>query len=115
MSLKAPVEGFAAVLLKKIGKSKADFTIGIPDEDEEKLEENQKAIEGRTDIGPTQKQQLVLPIFQISFRINGAHKRISADETSKITAFDHPTPMPFEHSLEKFRTALLSETVIFLP
>jgi adenylate cyclase len=52
-------DSFADVLLRKIGKPASTFTDAVVIEEEKTDDQVQKGIEGRTDIGPTQKQQLV--------------------------------------------------------
>jgi len=74
--------GFASVLLKKIGKP-ASFFVDLTDaERQAKDDESQKGIEGRTDIGETQKRQLIQArrgqgIFRTNVRLNENKCRIT--------------------------------------
>jgi hypothetical protein len=90
-------KGFASVLLKKIGKTLSDFTKGVTEDDEEKIEQTQKAIEGRTDIGPTEKQQLVLSrrgqgVFKANVRLNETKCRLTGVTDPRLLIASHIKP-----------------------
>jgi putative restriction endonuclease len=99
-------EGFTSVLLKKIGKTASDFTNGLLENDEEKVDRAQKAIEGRTDIGPTQKQQLVLSrrgqgVFKANVRLNETEYRLTGVTDPRLLIASHIKPWSDSSDKEK--------------
>ena len=98
-------DGFAKVLLKKIGKSAVFFTEGTVAE-EEKNDEAEKAIEGRTDIGATQKQQLIQArrgqgIFKANVRLNEKKCRITGVTDIRLLIASHIKPWAKSSDKEK--------------
>ena len=93
-------------MLKKIGKTASDFTKGITEDDEEKIEQTQKAIEGRTDIGPTEKQQLVLSrrgqgVFKANVRLNETKCRLTGVTDPRLLIASHIKPCVDSSDKEK--------------
>jgi putative restriction endonuclease len=75
-------EGFATTLLTKMGRSIDDLVAEEEVAAEREAEVAQQALEGRTDIGVTQKQQMVLArrgqgIFKANVRLNEAACRVT--------------------------------------
>jgi putative restriction endonuclease len=97
-------DAFAGILLAKIGKPPGFFTAGGTAEEEKKDDEAQKAIEGRTDIGPTQKQQLVQArrgqgIFKSNVRHNESKCRVTGIADIRLLIAGHIKP--WAHSSDK--------------
>ncbi|MFL6726014.1 MAG: HNH endonuclease [Sphingomicrobium sp.] len=92
----AEVSGtFADVLLRKAGVDiDVDDPIDSDAAEEQASDHAQSAIEGRTDIGPTQKLQLVLSrrgqgVFKANVRLNG--------KTCRCTGVSHPSLLVASH------------------
>ena len=88
-------EAFAEVLLRKAG---LDIDVDGPIEsdaaEEQASDQAQSSIEGRTDIGPTQKLQLVLSrrgqrLFKANVQLNG--------KTCRCTGVSHPSLLVASH------------------
>lgn len=99
-------DGFADVLLGKIGKPASAFRVAVDTEDEDHDNEAQEAIEGRTDIGPTQKQQLVQArrgqgIFKSNVRLNEKKCRITGVQDSRLLIASHIKPWADSSDKEK--------------
>jgi predicted restriction endonuclease len=91
--------------LSKIGKPAPSFA-GALTVEEEKDEEIQEAIEGRTDIGPTQKQQLVQArrgqgIFRSNVRLNEKKCRITGLHDVRLLIASHIKPWADSSDKEK--------------
>ena len=91
-------EGFALALIAKIGVEAAAI-VGVADvdEDETAADAAQAAIEGRTDIGPTEKQQLVQArrgqgIFRTNVGKNEKSCRITGVSELKLLVASHIKP-----------------------
>jgi hypothetical protein len=88
-------EAFAEVLLRKAGVDiDVDGPIDSGAAEEQASNQVQSAIEGRTDIGPTQKLQLVLSrrgqgVFKANVRMNG--------KTCRCTGVSHPSLLVASH------------------
>ena len=99
-------DGFGDVLLKKIGKPASAFSGAVAAEEEKNDDEAQEAIEGRTDIGPTQKQQLVQArrgqgIFKSNVRLNEKKCRITAVQDTRLLIASHIKPWADSSDREK--------------
>ena len=97
---------FADVLLRKIGKPASTFTDAVVIEEEKTDDQVQKAIEGRTDIGPTQKQQLVQArrgqgIFKSNVRLNEKKCRITGVQDARLLIASHIKPWADSSDKEK--------------
>ena len=98
-------DGFANVLLTKIGKPAPTRADALTVE-ERKDEEVQDAIQGRTDIGPTQKQQLVQArrgqgIFRSNVRLNEKKCRITGVQDVRLLIASHIKPWADSSDKEK--------------
>jgi putative restriction endonuclease len=99
-------DGFAELLLSKIGKTASAFTAAVAAEEETKDNEAQVAVEGRTDIGPTQKQQLVQArrgqgIFKSNVRLNETRCRITGVHDARLLIASHIKPWADSSDKEK--------------
>lgn len=99
-------DGFADVLLSKIGKPASTFTDAVVTDDEKPGDQVQAAIEGRTDIGPTQKQQLVQArrgqgIFKSNVRLNEKKCRITGVQDARLLIASHIKPWAYSSDKEK--------------
>jgi putative restriction endonuclease len=99
-------EGFAERIFEKLGLRPSDFK-GVPElvEDVE-ADKVQGAIEGRTDIGPTQKQQLVLSrrgqgIFKANVRLNERACRVTGIIDPRLLIASHIKPWSKSSDKEK--------------
>lgn len=87
-------EGFAQIILGKMGLlalSIAAADLGNADE------QAQKGVQGRTDIGETQKQQLVLArrgqgVFKVNVRLNETRCRVTGVTDSRYLVASHIKP-----------------------
>ena len=98
-------DGFAQVLLEKIGKSAQFYTHGVTVY-ETKDDEAESAIEGRTDIGPTQKQQLIKArrgqgIFKSNVKLNETRCRVTGIADSRLLIASHIKPWAESNDKEK--------------
>jgi putative restriction endonuclease len=95
--------------LAKLLLSKSDFVpalIKVPDEDEQKADAEQKTVEGRTDIGVTQKQQLVQSrrgqgVFRANVRLNENRCRVTGVNNSDFLIASHIKPWSESTDKEK--------------
>lgn len=99
-------EGFASILLSKIGKSASFFSGDGVVEEEKKDDAEEKAIEGRTDIGATQKQQLVQSrrgqgVFKANVRLNEKKCRITGVTDIRLLIASHIKPWVKSSDKEK--------------
>jgi len=99
-------DGFAEVLLNKIGKPSTVFRSAAITEEEKKEDEAQKAIEGRTDIGATQKQQLIRArrgqgVFKSNVRLNEKKCRITGVTNPRLLIASHIKPWADSSDQEK--------------
>jgi putative restriction endonuclease len=99
-------EAFADILLAKIGKSATFFKNAVLANEEMKEDDAQKALEGRTDIGPTQKQQLVQArrgqgIFKSNVRLNENKCRITGVKDPRLLIASHIKPWVDSSDKEK--------------
>lgn len=104
--LAAISDGFSDLLLQKIGLSRSHFL--QPSEIEDEIAENtaQNAIEGRTDIGDTQKQQLVQArrgqgIFKANVRLNESKCRFTGVTDPRLLIASHIKPWAVSNDREK--------------
>ena len=87
-------EAFAVVLAEKIGSEAAPFFAITVSEDEREADAVQAAIEGRTDIGATQKQQLIQARRgQGIFRTNVGRN----EKCCRVTGVSHPGLLVASH------------------
>lgn len=101
-------EGFAAVVLGKMGLSllniaHEDSAAAQAEQDDAKA---QQAVQGRTDIGPTQKEQLVLArrgqgIFRANVRLNETACRLTGVTDPFLLVASHIKPWRDCDDLEK--------------
>jgi hypothetical protein len=80
-----------------MGKPTSFFTKDLIADDEEENEEVQKALEGRTDIGATQKQQLIQSrrgqgIFKVNVRLNETKCRLTGVKDIRMLIASHIKP-----------------------
>jgi putative restriction endonuclease len=99
-------DAFAEIMLTKIGKPASFFTTAIVTEKEKKDNEAQKAIEGRTDIGSTQKQQLIQArrgqgIFKSNVRFNESKCRVTGVGDLRLLIASHIKPWADSSDKEK--------------
>jgi putative restriction endonuclease len=99
-------DAFAGILLTKIGRPASFFATAAITEEERRDEEVQKALEGRTDIGPTQKQQLVQArrgqgIFKSNVRLNETKCRITGVADARLLIASHIKPWAESSDKEK--------------
>src|SRR5262249_45434834 len=88
------------------GKPVSAFTSAVATEEEIKDDEAQDAIEGRTDLGPTQKQQLVQArrgqgIFKSNVRLNETKCRITGVQDARLLIASHIKPWADSSDKEK--------------
>jgi putative restriction endonuclease len=103
--LAAISDDFANVLLTRIGKPAAFYSDDTVVE-ETKGDETEKAIEGRTDIGTTQKEQLIKArrgqgIFKSNVRLNEKKCRITGVTNSRLLIASHIKPWADSSDKEK--------------
>ncbi|RVT93476.1 HNH endonuclease [Sphingomonas crocodyli] len=101
-------EPFAAIILDKLGLSIAAFVNGEPSDDAVQAgdEVAQQALQGRTDIGPTQKEQLILSrrgqgIFRSNVRLNETACRLTGVSDPQFLIASHIKPWRHCSDLEK--------------
>lgn len=95
--------------LAKLLLSKSDFTpalVKAPDEDEKKADVEQETVEGRTDIGVTQKQQLVQSrrgqgVFRANVRLNESCCRVTGVDNPDFLIASHIKPWSESTDKEK--------------
>jgi len=90
-------ESVADIILAKAGLTIDAFKTDFPDEDEIQQDEEQKSVEGRTDIGATQKQQLVQSrrgqgIFKANVRLNETQCRVTGLSDPFLLIASHIKP-----------------------
>lgn len=90
-------EGFARIILQRSGHELADQVSEDDGPDQRASDEVQAAIEGRTDIGPTQKLQLVLSrrgqgVFRANVRLNGKACRCTGVTDPRLLVASHIKP-----------------------
>ena len=90
-------ESVAEIILAKAGLTTAAFQTDFSDEDEIQQDEEQKSVEGRTDIGATQKQQLVQSrrgqgIFKANVRLNETQCRVTGLSDPFLLIASHIKP-----------------------
>lgn len=92
-------EGFVGVILGSMGLSVSDFLAATPaDESEDEADAGaQEALLGRTDIGDTQKQQLVMArrgqgIFKANVRLNEGCCRVTGVTDQRFLIASHIKP-----------------------
>jgi len=92
-------KGFVEALLSKMGLSIAEISAAEPVEDARELADNaaQDAVQGRTDIGPTQKQQLVQArrgqgVFKANVRLNETCCRLTGVSDPHFLIASHIKP-----------------------
>ena len=99
-------DGLAEILLAKIGKPAAFFISAIAFAQGKDDDEAQKAIEGRTDIGPTQKKQLIQArrgqgIFKSNVRLNESKCRVTGVTDLRLLIASHIKPWAESSDQEK--------------
>lgn len=100
-------KAFAEVLLRKMGASSPNTEISDFLEDTSALEEvAQEAIQGRTDIGATQKEQLVLSrrgqgVFKANVRLNEGRCRVTGISDQRFLIASHIKPWRLSDDQEK--------------
>lgn len=97
-------DSFSDLLLRKMGQSRSNYLQPIEDEIAESA--TQGTIEGRTDIGDTQKQQLVLArrgqgIFKANVRLNESRCRFTGVNDSRLLIAGHIKPWAMSNDSEK--------------
>jgi hypothetical protein len=90
-------EAFAKIILQRSKYDLSSEGLVEDDPDEQASDEVQKAIEGRTDIGPTQKRQLVLSrrgqgVFRANVRLNGKACRCTGVTDPRLLVASHIKP-----------------------
>jgi hypothetical protein len=90
-------EEFAAVLAEKIGVEALPFFPAMQPDDEREADAVQEAIEGRTDIGPTQKKQLIQArrgqgIFRSNVTKNEKRCRVTGVSDPRLLIASHIKP-----------------------
>ena len=88
---------FAQILMEKAKISEASFVANIEAVDNFEADQEQKAVEGRTDIGPTQKAQLVQSrrgqgIFKANVRLNETKCRVTGLSDPRFLIASHIKP-----------------------
>ena len=88
---------FAQILMEKAKISEASFVANIEAVDNLEADQEQKAVEGRTDIGPTQKAQLVQSrrgqgIFKANVRLNETKCRVTGLSDPRFLIASHIKP-----------------------
>lgn len=99
-------EGFAKVVLDKIGHVIADFVTEEEADSEAEEQADRQALEGRTDIGETQKRQLVLSrrgqgIFKANVRLNEQGCRVTGVTDQALLVASHIKPWAHSTDREK--------------
>lgn len=101
-------EAFAQVILDKLGLSVPQVVAAEPVEDAHDVadEHAQEAVQGRTDIAETQKQQLVLArrgqgVFKANVRLNETHCRLTGVSDPHYLIASHIKPWRDCTDLEK--------------
>ena len=99
-------EPFADILLAKIGRPASFFTSAATTEEERRDEEVEKALKGRTDIGVTQKQQLVKArrgqgVFKSNVRLNERKCRVTGIADPRFLIASHIKPWAESSDEEK--------------
>ena len=99
-------ESVAEIILAKAGLTTAAFQTEFSDEDEIQQDEEQKSVEGRTDIGATQKQQLVQSrrgqgIFKANVRLNETQCRVTGLSDPLLLIASHIKPWAKSSDKEK--------------
>jgi hypothetical protein len=88
---------FAQILMEKAKISETSFVANIEAVDNFEADQEQKAVEGRTDIGPTQKAQLVQSrrgqgIFKANVRLNETKCRVTGLSDPRFLIASHIKP-----------------------
>ena len=88
---------FAQIFMEKAKISEASFVANIEAVDNLEADQEQKAVEGRTDIGPTQKAQLVQSrrgqgIFKANVRLNETKCRVTGLSDPRFLIASHIKP-----------------------
>ena len=99
-------DDFARVILGKIGTEAAAILQDDTAIDENITAEAEAALQGRTDIGPTTKQQLVLSrrgqgIFKSNVRLNESKCRVTGITDPRLLIASHIKPWSKSSDLEK--------------
>ena len=99
-------QGFANVLLNEMGRTLDDFDAEHQVQEETAAEEEQKSLEGRTDIGETQKRQMVLArrgqgIFKANVRLNEGACRVTGVKDPALLIASHIKPWAKSDDKEK--------------
>jgi len=99
-------EAFVQVVLAKAGHTIADFIANEDTDGEPEEFAAQKALEGRTDIGETQKQQLILArrgqgIFKANVRLNEQVCRVTGITDPRLLVASHIKPWARSTDREK--------------
>lgn len=90
-------ESFAEILLEQAGIEPSAFKEAVIEENQFEEDKEQKAVEGRTDIGPTQKEQLVQSrrgqgIFKANVRLNETQCRVTGLSDPYLLIASHIKP-----------------------
>lgn len=90
-------EGFAATILAQMNRSIEDFAVEEQVQEEIEAETAQQALQGRTDIGETQKQQLISArrgqgVFKANVRLNEKACRITGVTDPRLLIASHIKP-----------------------
>ena len=90
-------EPFAEVLLSKLGKSQSDFQIELDTQNDVEADQVQEGLQGRTDIGATQIEQLVKArrgqgIFKANVRLNEQACRVTGMTDPRLLIASHIKP-----------------------
>lgn len=99
-------EGFAKILLAKIERTLDDFLAEQLAEDQQEADKEQKSLEGRTDIGETQKRQMVLArrgqgVFKANVRLNEKACRVTGVTDFRLLIASHIKPWAKSSDKEK--------------
>jgi putative restriction endonuclease len=99
-------EGFAITLLTKMGRSIDDLVVEDDIKAELEAQVAQQSLEGRTDIGETQKRQMVLArrgqgIFKANVRLNEGACRVTGVSDLRLLIASHIKPWSKSSDKEK--------------
>ena len=99
-------EAFSSKIFEKLGLNSANFIINFDNCDDVLADGQQDALMGRTDIGATQKQQLVLSrrgqgIFKTNVRLNERACRVTGVADPKLLIASHIKPWAKSSDQEK--------------
>lgn len=97
---------FAGQIFEKLGLKSSDFRVSLEPVEDVEADRVQGALEGRTDIGPTQKQQLVLSrrgqgIFKANVRLNERACRVTGITDPRLLIASHIKPWSRSSDKEK--------------